>query len=105
MKMLRVILLLLILVSIVSCGLGKAGNPAGNTTDDKMSLSNPGIFATKLEIYTPGIEGRPVIKRYDIKNVSVNTGNSTCLTIKTTDGKSVYATSYLIDDDTIYIKY
>lgn len=101
MKMLRVILLLLILVSIVSCGLGKAGNPA----DDKMSLSNPGIFATKLEIYTPGIEGRPVIKRYDIKNVSVNTGNSTCITIKTTDGKSVYATLYLIDDDTIYIKY
>jgi hypothetical protein len=38
-------------------------------------------------------------------NVSVNTGNSTCITIKTTDGKSVYATSYLIDDDTIYIKY
>lgn len=101
-KTFAAILCIIVIITAIAWLNVNAGDDQGS---EKTTIAGHGIYATELVVITPLISGRPSEKHYKVKSVDLYSTKSTTISVETTDGKTVFATSYLIDGDTIYIKY
>lgn len=96
---------IMLTILVISIGVAWWNIGAESQGHEMTTLSGHGIYATELVVITPLISGKPSETHYKVKSVDLNSYKSTTISVETTDGKTVFGTSYLIDGDTIYIKY